>query len=151
VLSLLNQYLVTTGVQAAPGLGNINPRLYELARITPDVFHDVTAGDNVVPCKPGSSDCLLDRYGYSATPGWDAVTGLGSLDVEKFVINWPIASSSGITSTFVSVSASPSTVEAGASTTLIATVKPTSGGAVPVGVVTFRTAQRVLGNARVLV
>jgi hypothetical protein len=146
VLSILNQYLASTGVQTGPGLGNINPRLYELARTAPDVFHDVTAGDNIVPCKPGSTDCVLDRYGYSATPGYDPATGLGSLDVEKFVLNWTPASSSGTTSTFVTITASPETVDAGASTTLTATVKGTTGAAVPPGTVSFRAGQRTLAD-----
>jgi hypothetical protein len=147
VLSILNQYVVTTGVQTTPGLGNINSRLYELARTAPEVFHDVTTGDNIVPCKPGTPYCLLDRYGYSAAPGYDAATGLGSLDVERFVLNWAATSSSGMTSTFLSITASPASIDAGASTTLTATVKPTAGAAIPSGTVSFRAGQKSLGEA----
>jgi hypothetical protein len=146
VLSILNQYLVNTGAQTAPGLGNINPRLYELARTTPEVFHDITAGDNIVPCKPGSDYCLLDRYGYSAAPGYDVATGLGSLDVERFVVNWAAPVSSGMTSTFLTLTASPASLDASASTTLIATVKPTTGTAVPTGAVSFRAGQKAIGD-----
>jgi subtilase family serine protease len=52
-------------------LGNVNPALYELgaAHMTyVDVFHDITTGNNDFP--PIS--------GYSAQPGWDAASGLGT-------------------------------------------------------------------------
>ncbi|HMC61067.1 MAG TPA: S53 family peptidase [Candidatus Solibacter sp.] len=45
---LLNHYLVSTGAQTVPGIGNMNPRLYALAQSGTGVFHDVTAGDNIV-------------------------------------------------------------------------------------------------------
>jgi hypothetical protein len=89
VLALLNQHVVSSGLQDKPGLGNINPRLYQLAQIAPDVFHDVTSGDNIVPCKPGTPDCESSgRYGFLAGPGYDHATGLGSIDVDKLVRNW---------------------------------------------------------------
>jgi subtilase family serine protease len=64
VISILNQYLVTTGAQARPGLGNVNPKLYQLAQTTKGVFHDITSGDNIIPCKPGTPDCTNGQYGY---------------------------------------------------------------------------------------
>jgi subtilase family serine protease len=51
VVALLNQALTAKGVLANPGLGNINPTLYRLARAAPFVFHDITAGDNRLPCR----------------------------------------------------------------------------------------------------
>src|SRR5262249_48954003 len=36
--AVLNQYLVSSGAQSAPGLGNINPTLYALAQNAPAVF-----------------------------------------------------------------------------------------------------------------
>jgi hypothetical protein len=77
VLALLNQFVVSNGIQSRPGLGNINPRLYQLAQTTRGVFHDVTAGDNIVPCKAGTPDCTTGLYGYTARTGYDHVTGLG--------------------------------------------------------------------------
>jgi subtilase family serine protease len=89
VLALLNQYLVTDGRQDQPGLGNINPKLYELARNSPGVFHDITSGDNIVPCGLGTIDCGSARqYGYKAGPGYDHATGLGSVDVDRLFRNW---------------------------------------------------------------
>ncbi len=57
--------------------GNPNPVLYRLAAAQysgsgPAIFHDVTAGNNSVP----------GVGGFSAGPGYDLVTGLGSVDVQ---------------------------------------------------------------------
>jgi hypothetical protein len=36
----------------------------------------------------GSKDCVTDSFGYSAGPGYDLVTGLGSVDVNNLVSQW---------------------------------------------------------------
>jgi subtilase family serine protease len=59
--ALLNQYLAVQGASAQTGLGNINPNLYRLAETTTDVFHDVTAGDNIETCVQGSPNCVDGR------------------------------------------------------------------------------------------
>jgi subtilase family serine protease len=62
-------------------LGFINPTLYRLAttsKYTQD-FHDITVGNNSV------ADNGLNVQGYSATTGWDPITGLGSPDAEKLL------------------------------------------------------------------
>ncbi|KAH9020530.1 subtilisin-like protein [Lactarius deliciosus] len=67
IISLLNDYLITNG---RPPLGFLNIRLYG------DGFaglNDITSGSN-----PG-----CDTDGFSAVPGWDPVTGLGTPDFEK--------------------------------------------------------------------
>ncbi|KAH8989059.1 subtilisin-like protein [Lactarius akahatsu] len=67
IISLLNDYLITNG--RSP-LGFLNIRLYD------DGFaglNDITSGSN-----PG---CGTD--GFSAVPGWDPVTGVGTPDFEK--------------------------------------------------------------------
>lgn len=80
---LLNQYLGTNG------LGNINPNLYALAQGMPSVFHDITTGSNIVPCQIGSStDCTNGAMGYNAGPGYDQVTGLGSVDATQLVTHF---------------------------------------------------------------
>jgi hypothetical protein len=89
VLVLLNQHVVTSGLQDKPGLGNINPRLYQLAQTVPDAFHDITSGDNIVPCQPETRDCESSgSYGFLAGPGYDHATGLGSIDIDKLFRNW---------------------------------------------------------------
>jgi hypothetical protein len=110
ILALLNQYVVSSGAQARPGLGNINPRLYQLAQSAPSVFHDVTAGNNIVPCELGSPDCTTGRYGYNAGPGYDSVTGLGSIDAAKLLENWSAAKSNPKGSSVVTAMIDPSPV-----------------------------------------
>ncbi len=108
--------------------GNPNPIFYNLARkhwgtlSDPDkgalgdcnasngnavssscIFHDVTAGNNDVPCF-GTNNCYDPSpadYGvlstsdsslhvaYAAHTGWDFTTGLGSVNVTNLVNNWP--------------------------------------------------------------
>lgn len=61
------------------GLGQINPTLYSLASdptTYANDFYDVTTGnDQSDPSIPG----------YSATPGWDPVTGLGTPNAANLV------------------------------------------------------------------
>jgi subtilase family serine protease len=67
------------------------------------IFHDVTAGNNAVPCY-GSNNCYDPSPGgygilstsdhslleaYPSTKGWDFATGLGSINVTNLVNNWP--------------------------------------------------------------
>lgn len=80
-MALLNQYLVSKGTLDKPGLGNINPTLYRLAQSTTDIFHDITGGDNKLPCVQGSPNCVDGLVGYNAGPGYDLATGLGSAKV----------------------------------------------------------------------
>jgi len=102
---LLNHYLTSTGVQAQPGLSNINPNLYALAQAVPDVFHDITSGNNIVACQPGSPNCTNGSLGYSAGPGYDQVTGWGSVDAFNLASNWMALPLLGITNVTSSTSA----------------------------------------------
>ncbi len=74
-------------MESRSGLGSINPSLYALAQTTPGVFHDVTTGDNIVPCVAGTPDCFNGTFGYTAGPGYDSVTGLGSVDGFNLAVN----------------------------------------------------------------
>lgn len=55
-------------------LGSINPLLYAMAASSPTTFQDVTVGNN--NGTESSNGCALG--GFTAAPGWDAVTGLGT-------------------------------------------------------------------------
>jgi pseudomonalisin len=75
--------------KTAERLGNANPQLYKLASTRPSaeklsVFHDVVSGNNSVP----------GVTGYSAAPGYDLATGLGSVDAESLAATWNDASPS---------------------------------------------------------
>jgi len=75
ILALTNQYI------GGSGLAPVNPTLYGLAS-TAGVFHDVTGGDNKVPCTSPSTNCPAGTtsIGFTAGPGYDQVTGLGTVD-----------------------------------------------------------------------
>lgn len=75
-------------VQSQGPQGNVNPNLYTLARRTSDVFHDVIAGNNIVTCRVNSRSCTSGSFGYSAGPGYDQVTGLGSVDAYHLITEW---------------------------------------------------------------
>ncbi|KAF8256922.1 subtilisin-like protein [Lactarius quietus] len=64
IISLLNDYLLSTD---RPPLGFLNPLLYGNLR---PAMNDITSGSN-----PG-----CNTPGFSAIPGWDPVTGLGTPD-----------------------------------------------------------------------
>ena len=86
VVTLLNQYLISGGLQTKAGLGNINPTLYVLAETSG--FHDIVSGSNIVPCQTGTPDCSSGSFGYDAGPGYDEVTGLGSIDAYNLFDVW---------------------------------------------------------------
>jgi uncharacterized protein (TIGR03437 family) len=88
IVALLNQYLASTGSPGHTGLGNINPQLYRLSQSTPGIFHDITTGDNNVPCVAGTPNCTGGSFGNSAGPGYDSATGLGSIDAFNLLHGW---------------------------------------------------------------
>lgn len=88
IVTIVNQATNSTGQ------GNVNPTLYALAASTPNAFHDITTGNNIVPCGAGTPDCPTTgtaQYGYSAGAGYDQVTGLGTLEVANLVNAWSSA------------------------------------------------------------
>ena len=116
MVAVLNQYLVDNQVQSAPGVGNINVKLYSMAAAaSAGVFHDITSGSNIVPCITGTLNCTNGQFGYSAGPGYDLVTGLGSVDAYRLVTAWagiPVAN------TTMTLTASAPTIAAGGSAIL---------------------------------
>jgi len=90
IIALLNQYLVATGAIKQPGLGNINPTLYALAKTQSRAFHDIVTGNNIQPCAD-SPDCVNGFLGWSAGPGYDSASGLGSVDAYNLVHAWNTA------------------------------------------------------------
>jgi hypothetical protein len=59
-----------------------------LAASPQNPFHDITSGNNIVPCQVGTTDCTSGTYGYNAGTGYDLVTGLGTIDAANLVNNW---------------------------------------------------------------
>ncbi|HEY1732251.1 MAG TPA: MBG domain-containing protein, partial [Terriglobales bacterium] len=98
--------IMSLNVQAAgSSQGNANPTLYSLASRqysggSSSVFHDIQSGNNSVP---GVS-------GFSAGVGYDAATGLGSVDAAQLVAHWSDNSSApshALTAATSSVSLGP--------------------------------------------
>ena len=133
IVALLNQYLASNGALAQPGLGNINPALYRLAQNTTDVFHDVTAGDNLNPCAQAAPNCVNGQSGYAAGPNYDLATGLGSIDAYNLVTEWSAQTGSP---TATRMSTDVSSVDLNGSVRLLAAVGAPAGGT-PTGTVTF--------------
>jgi uncharacterized protein (TIGR03437 family) len=107
ILTLLNQYVVNKGIQSQPGLGNVNPTLYRLASAGSSAFHDITVGNNIVPCQTGTLDCPSGTLGFNAGPGYDQASGLGSVDAALLLSGW---NSQPATGSAIVVSANPNPV-----------------------------------------
>lgn len=140
IVALLNQYQVKQGFQKTAGLGNINPQLYRLAQSSPSAFHDVISGSNAVPCELGTQDCLNGAVGYSAGPGYDLATGLGSVDAGVLVTSWHAATSAPV----VTLTANPTKVTWNDKVTLTATVTGTPR--FPTGSISFEAYAIPLGS-----
>ncbi|MHB1020998.1 MAG: Ig-like domain repeat protein [Acidobacteriaceae bacterium] len=125
-------------------LGNLNPELYKLASMQPQLFHDVTTGSNAVACTAGTAGCSASgSMGYNATSGYDLATGLGSVDVNALATAWPMSTT--LTTTNTGLVASTYVISYGTNVTFTASVTPASG---PTGTVTFAAAsQGTLGTA----
>ncbi len=85
ILAVYNQ------VKGSPQ-GNINSHLYSIVSSYPLpgdsntswAYNDITSGNNIVSCT-GGTGCSGGSLGYSAGPGYDRVTGLGSLDATALI------------------------------------------------------------------
>lgn len=144
ITALLNHYLASKNTAAQPGLGNINPMLYRMAQSTSDVFHDVTSGNNNVPCEQGTANCVNGVLGFAAGTAYDLTTGLGSLDASNFVHEWTAGTSSTTTLT-----ANPTSY--GLTDTIQLTATVAGGGAKPTGTVTFLANDNPLGTSTLAV
>ena len=76
IFSLLNGERLAEGL---PSLGFVNPFLYMIGEDYPAALNDIVAGNN------SGGNRLLEDYvtcdhGFVAGVGWDAATGLGSLN-----------------------------------------------------------------------
>jgi tripeptidyl-peptidase-1 len=77
LFSLANEKLVEDGYEK---IGYANPMLYWMGESCTDAFNDITDGN--IQWGSDSNKCL---YGFPAAPGWDAATGLGTINFEPFV------------------------------------------------------------------
>jgi hypothetical protein len=137
ILAIIEQKLATGG-----GLGNVNPSLYALAANAATystAFHDITTGNNQVPCVTGSPNCPAGSnpvIGYVAGTGYDQATGLGSLDANNLATAFAALVAATGTKTTLAVSPGNS-VAINAKVTFTATVAPNTLTTAPAGTVTF--------------
>ncbi len=94
------------------------------------IFHDVTTGNNSVPCNSGTSNCVDDtagyyfESGYNAVAGYDLASGMGSVDATQLVNYW---SSSTGSKTITLTATSPSSIAPGGHAASTVTVSSTNG------------------------
>eukprot|EP01132_Coremiostelium_polycephalum_P003186 gene3186-3990_t len=69
MVAMLNSYRLNNG---KPTLGFINQLLYQAYASNPAIYNDITTGNNFC-----TENCCA-KTGYTATKGWDPVTGLGT-------------------------------------------------------------------------
>jgi len=130
--------------------GNLNPGLYQLAATTNNVFHDVTvASSGVANCDlstpsmcnnstPSPTGLTGGLVGYVIGPGYDQVTGLGSLDVTNLLAAWPPLGLTAVTATGLNSDAAQveGAITFGSYITFYANVRST-GSILPTGTVAF--------------
>jgi hypothetical protein len=153
IMALINQQTNTT-----EGQGNPNYVLYKLASQqtasacnsatgsgTSCVFNDITSGTIAMPCVAGTAKCNVATAGhaygilagYGTGTGYDAATGLGSLNVANLLGKW---SSVAFRPSTTTLGLSPtSSLSHGQSVTVTGSVAPSSGSGTPTGKVSLLT------------
>lgn len=127
--------------------GQADYTLYPLAKQYPAAFHDVTMGTNAMPCSLTSSnmaagDCVTggtvsgqgELKGYAAGAGYDAATGLGSIDANVLVSDW-----GNIHLTATSTTLTPSSTSFTHGTAVTFNTSVTGSGGTPSGSVALMT------------
>jgi len=120
--------------QTGSRLGQAAQTLYALynGSRAASVFHDVTVGNNSVPCTSATDgSCVKNtagyyfESGYNTTTGYDLATGLGSVDATQLVNYW--SSTSGSSATFTLAASTPSAIAPGGTATSTVTVTSVNG------------------------
>ncbi len=122
--------------------GNINPALYKLARLAPSAFHDIVTGGNQVACLSATIDCTNGVIGYTAGPGYDQATGLGSVDAFNLITSWHLAVTPVVPTTppgnvTATIPQPIVVVEQGSTRSGYVIITPDSNSAAPVAAATF--------------
>ncbi len=101
------------------------------------VFHDVTAGSNAQPCYGSSPNCSSTLNGvsglltgYSAGTGYDAASGLGSVDANNLAVAWGTAT---LASSATKLTLGATSTVHGQPLSLTASVQPVNGTGTPTG------------------
>jgi Pro-kumamolisin, activation domain/Bacterial Ig-like domain (group 3) len=146
VLAMVEQKL---GGTPNAGIGNVGPTLYGFLNgpTYSSVFHDITSGNNSVPCSQGTLNCPNGgSVGFNAGTGYDQASGIGSFDAANLVNGWssvtPTGTGSGIgagitTTTLTSSTASLCSITTSTSIPLSVAVAGSISGTAPTGTVQF--------------
>jgi hypothetical protein len=138
--------------------GNLAPNLYALSRkfdsdsgVSPLI--DVTEGSAQLRCVAGSAGCpdaASGAIGFTAVPGYDLASGLGSVNAQALVADWT-TEATGTTASAITLSANPAALETGVAETFVATVAPATTVAgktyTLTGSVSFYDGTTLLGTA----
>ena len=138
------------------GIGIVNPILYGLANggNYSTIFHDITTGNNSVPCSQGTPNCPNGgSIGYNAGVGYDLASGLGTIDANALANAWATAVpagggsliGTGITTTTLTTSAALCAISA--TVPLTATVAGSISGTAPTGTVQFLVDNVIVGSS----
>jgi large repetitive protein len=107
------------------------------------VFYDITSGSNAVPCAGRSSGCSSVNAGvngmltgFAAGPGYDAVTGLGSVNAANLAAAW---NASALLSSQITLQTPSISIAHGTTVPLNGAVSATTGTGTPTGAVAFLT------------
>jgi subtilase family serine protease len=128
MIALINEKQGWTG-----GQGLANTTLYKLAANSAtysSAFHDVMSGDN--NCSAGTTYCGSTTGGFKAGTGYDAVTGLGSVDLGNLVKAWP-ASGTTVLATTTTLAAATSSPNTSTDDKITITVAEPGGSGIPTG------------------
>jgi hypothetical protein len=127
--------------QNSTGQGVVNPILYKLATSSAysTAFHDITSGGN--QCLAGVTYCGTGNQTsvYAAATGYDAASGLGSIDFDRLLTAWPnFVAQSAIPTTTTTLSAATTAPAVSAPDTVTVTVAALNTSAVaPTGAVSL--------------
>lgn len=165
MMALVNQKMGMQGQSTRQG--NANYELYNLAAqsgascnsSTPAssgsscIFHDVTKGNNAVPCAMNSPNCgqtVIGGFGvlvdpnnsnnpaWTTTAGYDLASGLGTVDAYNLVNAWGSVAMTQTTTTLTNVS--PVSLVHGQAASVSATVAAKGGTGTPTGSVALMAA-----------
>ena len=101
--------------------GSLNSSLYAL-NASNGVFADVTEGSAQLPCAAGSAGCGgSQQMGFTASAGFDLTTGLGAINAQALVNNWPDQPQLASSTTELVISASANSITYADPLTLTAT------------------------------
>ncbi|MGH9354055.1 MAG: Ig-like domain repeat protein, partial [Terriglobia bacterium] len=145
-----NYVLYTLAAQAGAGCASNASAVQS----TSCVFYDIVTGNNSLPCDASSPDCGTASPGgpsvlvapgsspavpaWTAGPGYDLATGLGSVNVTNLLNKW---SSVSFTPSSTKLSLSPTTLAHGQAATV--SIQVTAQGGTPTGTVSLLGASGV--------